>query len=95
MNKQLDEVMQRRGELLTKIAGQREQMAEIESQWQARLVLVDKGLAAVRHLRSNPAWVAGAAVLLMFRRHGAFGLAKGAWLMWKRYRSIASLSSRL
>lgn len=94
MNKHLDEVLQRRGELLTKITDEREQLAGIAAQWQPRLVLVDKGISAVRYVRANPLWVAGVTALLLFRRHGAFSLFKGGWQMWKRYRSIASLSSR-
>lgn len=95
MNKHLDEVMQRRGELLTKITDQREQLAGIAAQWQPRLVLLDKGISAVRYVRANPLWVAGVTALLLFRRHGVLSLFKGGWQMWKRYRSVISLSSRL
>ncbi|HEU0282750.1 MAG TPA: YqjK-like family protein, partial [Gallionella sp.] len=63
MNKQMLEVMQRRGELLARIASQREQVAEIGARWQAPLTLADQGLAAMRFLRSNPVLVAGVAAL--------------------------------
>lgn len=90
MNRQLNELAQHRIELLTRIAAQRVQMADAGEQWQTRLAMIDKGLNAVRFLRSSPVLLAGTAALLLFRRHGAIGLIKGAWQMWKRYRAFAS-----
>ena len=95
MNKQLDEILRRRGELLTLITDQREQLSGEAQLWQPRLELADKGLNAVRTLRSSPVLFASAAALLLFRRHGLAALLKGAWMMWQRYRRFVSLSSRL
>ncbi|MDE2117303.1 MAG: YqjK-like family protein [Betaproteobacteria bacterium] len=95
MNKRMLEVMQRRGELLARIASQREQVAEIGARWQAPLALADQGLAAIRYLRSNPVLVAGVAALLVIRRRGVVGLVRGGWRVWKGYRSLTAFSAKL
>lgn len=95
MNKQMLEVMQRRGELLARIAAQREQVAEIGTRWQTPLALADQGLAAVRFLRSNPVLVAGVAALLVIRRRGVVGLVKGVWRAWRGYRYFTAVSEKL
>lgn len=95
MNKQMLELMQRRGELLARIAAQREQVAGIGARWQTPLALVDQGLAAVRFLSSHPAIVAGVAALFVIRRRGVVGLVKGGWRVWKGYRYLTALSERL
>lgn len=94
MNQQILEVMQRRAELLARIASQREQMAEIREDFKTPLALADKGLAAVRYLRSHPVLVAAVAALFVIRRRGVFALAMGAWRVWKGYRSITSISAK-
>jgi hypothetical protein len=88
-------VMQRRGELLARIAAQREQMTETGARWQAPLALADQGLAVMRFLRSHPALVAGVVALFMVRRRGVVGLVKGGWRVWKGYRYLTALSERL
>lgn len=95
MNSQILEVRQRRGELLARIAAQREQVAEIGTRWQTPLALADQGLAVVRFLRSHPALTAGVVALLVIRRRGVFGLVRGGWQMWKGYRYLTALSERL
>lgn len=95
MNEQMLAVMQRRGELLAKIAAQRGQVAQIGARWQAPLALADQGLAVVRFLRSHPALVAGVVALFVIRRRGVVGLVKGGWRVWKGYRFLTALSERL
>ncbi|MBI5435924.1 MAG: YqjK-like family protein [Nitrosomonadales bacterium] len=95
MNKRMLEVMQRRGELLARIASQREQVAEIGTRWQAPLALADQGLAAMRFLRSNPVLVAGVAALFVIRRRGVVGLVRGVWGVWKGYRYLTAFSAKL
>lgn len=95
MNKQMLELMQRRSELLARIASQREQAAEIGRRWQTPLALADQGLAAVRFLSSHPAVVASVAALFAIRRRGVVGLIKGGWRVWKGYRYLKALSERL
>lgn len=95
MNEQMLAVMQRRGELLAKIAAQRGQVAQIGARWQAPLALADQGLAVVRFLRSHPALVAGVVALFVIRRRGVVGLVKSGWRVWKGYRFLTALSERL
>lgn len=95
MNKYMAAVMQRRSELLAKIAAQRGEMAEIGARWRAPLALADRGLAVMRFLRSHPVLVAGVAILIMIRRRGVADLVKGGWRIWKGYRFLAALSEKL
>lgn len=95
MNSQMLAVMQRRSELLARIAAQREQMTEAGARWQAPLELADQGLAVVRFLRSHPVLVAGVVALFVIRRRGMAGLVKGGWRMWKGYRYLTALSKKL
>lgn len=95
MNKQMREVMQRRGELLARITSQREQLADMGDRWQAPLALADKGLAAARFLRANPLVVASVVALLLVRRRGVIGLVKVGWRMWKGYRFYTAFSAKL
>lgn len=95
VNKQMLAVMQRRAELLAKIAVQRGQVAEIGAQWQIPLAVADQGLAVVRFLRSNPVLVAGVAALLVIRRRGVTGLMMGMWRVWKGYRYFTAVSAKL
>ena len=88
-------VMQRRGELLARIAAQREQMAEVGARWKAPLALADQGLAVVRFLRSHPVLVDGIVALFVIRRCGVVGLLKSGWRVWKGYRYLAALSEKL
>lgn len=87
--------MQRRGELLARIASQREQMAEIGARLQTPLEWGDRGVAAVRFLRSNPVLVAGVIAVLLIRRRGVAGMAVFAWRVWKGYRSFAAIAAKL
>ena len=87
--------MQRRGELLARIASQREQVAEIGTRWQTPLALADQGLVAACFLRSNPVLVVGVAALLVIRRRGVVGLVKGVWRAWKGYRYLTAFSAKL
>ena len=95
MNRQMLEVMQRRGDLLARIASQREQAAQIGARWEAPLAFADKCLGAVRFLRSRPALVAGVVALFVVRRRGLIGLAKGGWRVWQGYRYFAAFSAKL
>ena len=88
-------VMQRRGELLARISSQREHLSEIGTHWQTPLALADQGIAVVCFLRSKPVLVAGMVALLIIRRRGLMGLARGGWLVWKGYRYFTAFSAKL
>lgn len=95
MNERMLVVMRRRGELLEKIAAQREQIAEAGAHWQAPLALADQGLAVVRFLRARPALIAGLAALLVIRKRGVAGLIRAGWMAWKGYRYLSTFSGKL
>jgi hypothetical protein len=95
MNKQMFALMQRRGELLARISAQREQVAEIGRRWQAPLALVDKGLTAVRFLRSKPMLVAGTIAIFVIRRRGVTGMLATAWRIWRLYKSAILFSKKM
>ena len=88
---QLSAVMQRRDELLTMIASQREQMANIGARFQTPLAWADRGVAVARFLRSNPVLVAGAIAVLAIRRRGVIGAVSAIWRVWKTYRSFTAI----
>lgn len=95
MNSQLSAVMQRRGELLARIALQRKQMAEIGARLQPSLALADRGVAVARFLRSNPVLAAGVIAVLVIRRRGVIGAASVIWRVWKRYRYFTAIAAKL
>jgi len=95
MNEQMLAVRQRRGELLARIAAQREQVVETAMRWEAPLAFADKGLAVVRFLRSNPVLVAAAVAILVIRRRGVAGMVASGWRIWRLYRSAMSFSAKI
>lgn len=95
MSKQMIELMQKRTELLVKIAEQRGQMTGMGTRLQTPLEIADQGLAAMRFLRSNPVLVAGVAALIVIRRRGVIGLVQSVWRVWKGYRYFTAISAKL
>ena len=95
MSEKMLAVMQRRGELLAKIASQREQVAQVGARWKAPLALADQGWAALRFMRARPVLVAGVVALLVWRRRGAVGTIRMGWRAWKGYRYLTGLAAKL
>jgi hypothetical protein len=95
MNNQMFGLMQWRGELLARIAVQREQVAGVGMQWQTPLALADKGLVAVRFLRSNPVLVAGVVAAFVIRRRGMAGMLAAGWQLWRLYKSSLVFSAKI
>ncbi|MDD5299283.1 MAG: YqjK family protein [Gallionella sp.] len=95
MNKQMLALMQRRAELQARIATQREQVAAAAMRWQAPLALADKGLAAIRFLRSNPVLVAAVVAVIAIRRRNVAGMLTAGWRMWRWYKSAVSFSAKI
>ena len=95
MNKQMIAVMQRRTELLARIAGQRGRAAEIGTRWQVPLALADQGLAAVHYARSRPVLIGVVTALMVMRSRGVLGMVGGAWGLWKTYCSVISVAKKL
>lgn len=94
MKNELLKVRQRRGELLAKIAAQRDELTELGGYLKIPLDAVDRGIMVVRYIRSRPLLVSGVVALSIVYRHGLSGLWKKGWRMWRGYRYIASLSSK-
>lgn len=95
MAEQMLAVKQRRGELLARIAAQREQLAEIGARWQTPLAIADQCVAAACFLRARPLLVGGIVALFVLRRNGAIRLFRSALLVWKGYRYFTGLRQRL
>jgi hypothetical protein len=95
MNEKMFELKQSRGELLARIAAQREQMTEIGTHWRTPLALADEGVAVVRFSRCHPLLVAGVVAFFVIRRRGVAGLVSGVWRVWKGYRYFTFISAKL
>lgn len=96
MNNQMYAVMQRRGELLTRIASQRGQVAEmIGERLQTPLALADLGVAAARFLGFHPLLGAGVIAALMTHRRGVAGMARVFWRVWWGYCYFTGITARL
>lgn len=92
------EVMQRRQALLAKIAGQREQLADLGTRWRPALLVADQAWVAVKFLRAHAVLVAGVALvagLVVVRRRGPGALVKGAWRVWKTYRYVREAARKI
>jgi hypothetical protein len=86
---ELNEVIARRKLLVAQSALQRATLAQEIASWQPRLVLVDRGIAAVRYLRRYPAALAAAGLLVAaLRPHRAAGWLEYGWLGWQIGRSL-------
>ncbi|HUV98837.1 MAG TPA: YqjK-like family protein [Gallionella sp.] len=95
MNERLIELGQRRSELLARIARQREQLADVAAEWDARLAMADHGVAAVLFLRRHPLLVAGVTAVILMRRSSLAALMWGVWRVWKGYRYFISMPDKL
>jgi hypothetical protein len=84
MNKKLTRLAERRGLLIAQAEAQRAALTINIAPWRSHLALADKGIAAVRYIRSRPALIVGAALLIAVlrpRRAGTW-LQRG-WLAWQ------------
>lgn len=90
MNKKRALLAERRQQLVAQAAAQRTALAHDLEPWRARLTLVDRGVAVLRYIVRNPAWVAGAALLLaaLRPRHIGKWLQRGlvVWQIGRRLR---------
>ncbi len=98
MNSELNDIMQKRAQLLVRIAGQREQIAAVGERWRLPLAVADHGFAAGRYLRSPPvmlAGVAGAVALVAIKRRGMIAMASGALRIWNYYKTAKVFAMRM
>ena len=73
MNKKLIRLAQRRERLVTRAAEQRVALAQNIEPYRLPLALADRGLYALRYIRSHPEWLVGVVVLLVALRPGRVG----------------------
>lgn len=82
MNQKLNMLAKRRHLLLTQAAIQRELLQDELAPWQARLAMAEKGLAAVRYVKSHPSLLIGGVALFGLLRPGASLLGRGRAAKW-------------
>lgn len=89
MNRKSVRLAERRSLLITQAEAQRAALAHNLAPWRARLALVDRGIAAVRHVRNHPGLLLAAALLLAALRPRRVGtwLQRG-WLIWRIRRRL-------
>jgi hypothetical protein len=84
MNEKLIRLAERRERLVAQAAAQRMALAQYIEPWRIPLARADLGLAALRFIKSHPAWLVGGGVLLAALRPGRVGkwLRRG-WVTWQ------------
>ena len=84
MNDKLIRLAERRERLVAQAAAQRMALAQNIEPWRIPLALADQGLAALRFIKSHPAWIVSGGVLLAALRPGRVGkwLRRG-WVTWQ------------
>ncbi|HBU28746.1 MAG: hypothetical protein A2X71_05855 [Thiobacillus sp. GWE1_62_9] len=89
MNKKLDRLAERRSLLIAQAEAQRTALAHNLVPWRARLALADRGIAAVRYVRSRPGLLLAATLLVAALRPRRVGtwLQRG-WLAWQIRRRL-------
>lgn len=84
INSELARLAVRRERLVVRSATQREVLTRGMASWRPRLVLVDRGIAAVRYVRRYPALLAAAGLLLAaLRPRRAVGWLQRGWVLWQ------------
>ena len=84
MNKKLVRLAERRSLLIAQAGAQRSALALNFAPWRARLALADRGIAAVRYVRSRPDLLLAAALLLAVLRPRRVGTwMQRGWLAWQ------------
>jgi hypothetical protein len=84
MNDKLIRLAERRERLVAQAAAQRMTLSQNIDPWRTPLARADQGLAALRYIKSHPAWIVGGVVLLAALRLGRVGkwLGRG-WVTWQ------------
>jgi hypothetical protein len=91
MNANSARLADRRERLITLAATQRAALAESIEPWRIPLARVDQGVAALRAIKRNPAWLVGGLVLFTVLRpfHVVKWLQRG-WVAWQMLRGLRS-----
>ena len=84
MNGKLIRLAERRERLIAQAAAQRVALAHSLEPWRTPLALADQGLAVLRYIKRNPAWIVGGVVLLAALRPGSAGKwLRRSWVTWQ------------
>jgi len=97
MNDKLTRLAVRREQLIAQAAAQRGVLAQSMESWRTPLALADQGLAVVRRIKSRPAWLVGAALLLAVVRPAGLRSGRlGKWLRrgWVAWQVVRNLRGR-
>lgn len=95
MNRRLALIRQHRQLLLTRVAVQRLDVAQVLEAWRTPLAVLDTAVTAGRRLRRHPWLIAFAAALLLKAPHHRLALwATRLVTVWKLYRTAQDLWPR-
>ena len=83
MNERLTRLAERRCRLITQAAAQRKTLAQDIEPWRIPLARVDQGLAALRFVRSHPAWIVGGVLLAALRLGRTGKWLQLGWVTWQ------------
>ncbi len=84
-------MMQRRKELLDRIAVQREHLGAEAVRWQGAIRVADQAWQAVVFCRRHPVLLAGLTGLALLRKNSLKGVFSTGWRLWKGYRFLNNL----
>lgn len=88
MTPRLVELIRRRERLLMRADAQRAALTEVALRWSTPFSLFDRGMAAVRGIKSHPVLVlAAVAGLALLRPRSAMKWAGRSWVLWRFWRS--------
>lgn len=84
MSDKLIRLAERRERLIAQAAAQRMALAQNIEPWRGPLALADQGFAALRFIKSHPAWIlGGAALLAALRPRNAGKWLRRGWVTWQ------------
>lgn len=95
VDRQLSQLLLRRGEILARIRQQRVEVATLSAQLEPALILADRGLSLWRRAGQHPYVVAGVAALVLLRRRGLSGLLRSGFRLWRGWRFFSAFRKSL
>ena len=83
MNNKLIQLAERRERLVAQAAAQRTLLAQNMAPWHTPLALADQGLAALRFIKSHPAWMVGGGLFAVLRPGFIWKWVSRGWVTWQ------------
>jgi hypothetical protein len=82
-------LIEQRENLIRLAADQRTALAQSIEPWRMPLARVDQGMAALRAIKQNPAWIVGGVVFLtLLRPYRVVKWLRGGWVAWRLLRGV-------